>query len=240
MVGQEVVDLAELRQSLFRSLVSHEASRGVEDLKTAPQRREPQQQLVLGGTQGRVLEQGLKSDEVPRSERCADRGLDVLRQPDRIHDSVEELGVADVDLVAAYARRLHALGGKRDHLGVGDRPRRSDQLRADLVGLAPVLKAAFLGGDDGPRVAEPKRQSGRSQLACDQPRDGDSPFTDQRDDIAAAVCELEEAAPLLDAKTEVEHVHRLHERGDDVAVAPTSHLGEKRFLRFAQDLGLER
>ena len=148
--------------------------------------------------------------------------------------------MADVDLVATDASRFHAASRERDHLGVGDRSGRADQLRADLVSLAPVLKAAFLGRDNGSRVAEPQRQGSGAQLSGDQARDRHGPLADQRDHVAASVGELEKAPALLDAKPEVEHVHRLDKRGDDVAVAPTSHLGQQRFLRLTQDLRFQR
>src|SRR5207245_8858639 len=53
------------------------------------------------------------------------------------------------------------------------------------------------------------------------------------------VGELEQPPPLLDAEPDVEHVHALDQRCDDVAVTPPPHLAEQRLLRLAQDLRLE-
>ena len=76
---------------------------------------------MFGGLERRVLEQCLERHEIARRQRGADGGLHLVRQLDRIHDPLEELRVADVDLVAADAGRLHAAGGEGDHLGVGHR-----------------------------------------------------------------------------------------------------------------------
>src|SRR5438874_87812 len=64
MLGQQAVDLAQLGQGPLRTLVAHETPGRIEDLEPAPQRREAQQQLMLGGAQGRVLEKSLEAHEV--------------------------------------------------------------------------------------------------------------------------------------------------------------------------------
>src|SRR5437667_53800 len=91
-----------------RAAVADKSTRGLKDLRSATKSGKAQQQLVLGGFQRRVFEQRLEGDEVARGERGADRALDIVRQPNRIHDPVEELGVADVELVTTEAGRLHA------------------------------------------------------------------------------------------------------------------------------------
>src|SRR5260370_5170809 len=144
-----------------------------------------------------------------------------------------------MELVAAEASRLHASSRQGDDLGVGDRTRRADQVGSDLVGLAALLEAAFVGREDRPGITQPQRKGRRAQLARHQPCHGHCPLTDQRHHVTPAVSELEQAAPLLDPEAEVEDVHVLDEWRDDVAVAPTPHLGEERFLRLAKDLRLE-
>jgi hypothetical protein len=103
-----------------------------------------------------------------------------------------------------------------------------------------MLEPSFICRKDWARVAQPQRQGRRAELAGDEPRHRHRPFADQRDNVAAAVGELKEAAPLLHAEAEVEHVHVLDKWRDDVAITPAPHLGEQRFLGFAQDLGFER
>src|SRR5436309_2901266 len=80
------------------------------------------------------------------------------------------------------------------------------------------------------RISGPPRRAGNRHGA----------LADEGDDVPARVRELEQAASLVDAKAEVEHVHVLDQRRDDVTVAPSPHLAEKRFLRLAEDLGLVR
>src|SRR5438309_7229304 len=105
-------------------------------------------------------------------------GLDLVGQLDGVHDPVEELGVADVYLIATDAGRLHASRGKRDHLGIGNWARGTDQLRAHLVGLAPLLEAALVSGQDRARVAQAQGKGGRSKLARDKSRHRGGPFAD--------------------------------------------------------------
>src|SRR5207249_8678595 len=81
---------------------------------------------------------------------------------------------------------------------------------------------------------------GGSELARDEPGHRNRALAHQRDDVAAPVGELEQSPPLFDAEPDVEHVHALDERCDDVAVTPPPHLAEQRLLRLAQDLRLER
>ena len=134
--------------------------------------------------------------------------------------------MADIDLIAADARRLHAASGQRDHFRIGNRTGRPDQLGAHLVRLAPVLEALLVRRKDRARVAQAQRQRGRAKLARDQPRHRHGPFADQRDNVSAHVGELEEAAALLGAEPQVEHVHVLDQRSDHVAVTPPPHLAE--------------
>src|SRR5207247_11415502 len=121
---------------------------------------------------------------------------------------------------------------------IGDGPVRADALGADLVGLAAVMEPRLVGRNHGPGVAEPKRQRRAAQLPGHESRDRHGPLADERDDVAPRVGELVQAAPLVDAEAQVEHVHALDQGRDDVAVAPSPHLGQERFLRLAKDLRL--
>ena len=75
---------------------------------------------MLCGLERRVFEERLQRDEVARRQGCAHGGFDIVGQLDRVHDAVEELGVAHVDLIPPDAGRLHASGCKSDHLGIRD------------------------------------------------------------------------------------------------------------------------
>ena len=132
-----------------------------------------------------------------------------------------------IDLIAADAGRLHAARRHCDHLGVGDRTRCPDELRAHLVRLAPLLEATFVGREDRTRVAKPQRERHGAQLPRGEPGHRHGALTDQGDNIAIAVRELEQAPALLTPQPELEHVHALDQWRDDVPVTPTPHLGEQ-------------
>src|SRR5712691_4291809 len=114
--------------------------------------------------------------------------------------------MADIDLVAPQARRLQAARRQCDGLGVRDRSRRSDQLRAHLVRLAPLVETPFVGRKDGTRVAEAEGQRGGAELSRNQSRDGNRALADQGQDLATSVAELEQSAPLLCVEAQLEHV----------------------------------
>ena len=220
--------------------VAHQTRGRVQDLGPAAQRREAQQELVLRGTECGARQQVFERHEITGGERRPHARLHGVGQLDRLHDPVEELGMADVDLIAPQARRLQTSSRQGDDLRVGDRAARANQLRADLVGLAPLVEAPGIRGQDRARVAEPHRQRRRAQLARDQPGDRHCALAHQRDHVATGVRELEQPAPLLGAETELEHIRALDHRRDHMPVAPPPHLREERLLRLAYDLRLFR
>src|SRR6266567_3042684 len=137
---QQLAHPRQPRQGFLRAPVADQSAGGFENLRAATKRREPQQKLVLRGTKWSLRQQVLEGHEISRGEGAAYAGLYSRRQPDGVHDALEELRVPDVDLVAAQPGGLEAARGERDHLGVGDRTRRPHQLRTDLVGLASLMK----------------------------------------------------------------------------------------------------
>ena len=231
---------AQLVQRPLGAPVAHQTRGRVQDLRPAPQRREAQQQLVLRGTKRCARQQVFERHEITGGERRPHTRLHGVGQLDRLHDPLEELGMADVDLITPQARRLQTSSRQGDDLRVGDRAARANQLRADLVRLAPLVKAPGIRGQDRACVAEPHRQRRRTQLAGDQPRHRHGALAHQRDHVSAGVRELEQAAPLLGAETELEHVRALDHRRDHMPVAPAPHLREQRLLRLANGLRLFR
>src|SRR5260370_34595329 len=238
MRDQELSHLGELCERGRGATVATEPARSVQDHRAAAKSREAQQELVFGRTQWRLLEQRFESHEIPGCQRDADGGFDFVGQLDRVHDSVEELGVADVDLVALHPARLQAPGRERDPLGIGHGARRSDELGAHLVGLAALVEPALARREHGTGVAEPYRQRRSPELAGDEPSHGHGALADQPDDLAARIGELEEAASLLGADATLEHLGALDHRRDHVAGTPTAHFGEVGFLRLPQHLSL--
>ena len=113
---------------------------------------------MLRGSQCCALQQLLEGDEVARREGRPHAGLHSVRQLDRVHDALEELGMADVDLVAAQAGGFKAACRERDHLRIGIRAARTHQLGSDLVALAPLVEASRVRRHHRPGVAEAEGQ----------------------------------------------------------------------------------
>src|SRR5439155_21878453 len=93
---QQLTDAGQLGECSLGTSVADETAGRVQDLCSAAQGGKTQEQLVLGGLEGRVLEQCLERHEVPRRQRAADGCLHIVRQLDRVHDPLEELRVTDV------------------------------------------------------------------------------------------------------------------------------------------------
>src|SRR5437899_5246682 len=129
MGDQQLANPGEFAKRLLRAFVAHQSSGRVQNLRPATERREPEEELVLGGAKWRSREQLLEGDEIASGEGAAYAGFDRGRQPERIHDALEELRVSDVDLVAAQPGGFEATRGERDHLSVGDRSRRPHEPR---------------------------------------------------------------------------------------------------------------
>src|SRR5207244_10854642 len=110
-----VEDAGERWQRLLRSPVPNEPAGRLQDLGTTAQSRKSKKKLMFGRAKGRALEKLLEGDEVTRSKGAPHTGLDLIGKLDRVHDSLEELRVSYVDLVAPQAGRLQAAGGQRDH-----------------------------------------------------------------------------------------------------------------------------
>ena len=182
---------------------------------------------MLRGSQRGALQQLLEGDEIARRQGRPDAGLDSVRQLDRVHDALEELGMADVDLVAPQPGGLEAACRERDHLRIRIGPARTDQLGADLIALAPLVETAGVRRHHRPGVAEADRQGGRPELARDETGDGHRPLAHEGYDLAAHVCELEQLAALLGAEAELEHLGALDHWRDHMPVAPPPHLSQE-------------
>src|SRR6266566_1112599 len=118
---------------------------------------------MFGRAKRRAGEQVLEGDEVASRQGASHPGFYGGGETDRVHDALEELRMADVDLEAPQAGRLEAARGERDDLGVSDRSRRADQLRAHLVRLAPLVESPFVSGKHRTRVAKAERQGAGEQ-----------------------------------------------------------------------------
>jgi hypothetical protein len=105
-----------------------------------------------------------------------------------------------------------------------------DQFGPNLVGLSTAGEPVGVVGEHRTRVAEPQRKRCRPQLAGGQPGHGDRALTDQREERAVAVAELEQPAALVGLQAEGQDLEVLQARGDHQAVAPAAHLGEDRLL----------
>src|SRR5215471_3613318 len=234
------MDARELAERPLRPAVADQAARRVQDVGPAPQGREPEQELVLGAAQRRPVEQRLQRHEVAPGEGLPHARLQVGGQVEAVEQAQEELGVADVDLVAPQAGRVEAADGHRDHLGVRDRAGRAHELGADLVRLPAPGEAPGVVRQDRPRVAEPQRERRRAQGAGDQPGDGHGALPHHGQDRAVGVGQLEQPAPVVGVQAEGERLQPLERRGDDVPIAPAAHLGEDRFLGVPHGLRLLR
>src|SRR2546428_8564988 len=154
VADQQLPHLSQLGERPFRAPVAHKPSRRLEDLRSTTKGGESQQQLMLGGAQRRPLQQLFQGDEVAGCERAPHPGLHRRRELDGVHDPLEELRMSDVDLVAPQPGGFEAARRQRGHLGVGAGSRRPHQLGPHLIGLAPLVESALIGGQHGPGVAE--------------------------------------------------------------------------------------
>ncbi len=182
---------------------------------------------MLGRAKRRTGEQVLESDKIASRQGASHPGFHSGGETDGVHDALEELGMADVDLVASQARRLEASRRQCNDLGVRDRSRRADQLRAHLVGLAPLVESPLVGGKHRTRIAKAQGQGAGAQLARHQAGNWNRALADQGQNLAARVAELEQAPPLICVQAQLEHVDALDHRRDHVPVAPTAHLFEQ-------------
>src|SRR5256712_6230675 len=106
MRDEQLSNARQLHEGLLRAPVADQASGGVEDLRSAPKGGKSQQKLVLRGTKRCAGQQLLERDEVAGGKRAAHARFHSGGKPDRVPDALEELGVADVDLVVTQTGRL--------------------------------------------------------------------------------------------------------------------------------------
>src|SRR5207245_9355816 len=113
---EQLSNARQLHEGLLRAPAADQASGGVEDLRSAPKGGKSQQKLVLRGTKRCAGQQLLERDEVAGGKRAAHARFHSGGKPDRVHDALEELGVAHVDLALPPTGRLEAARGERDDL----------------------------------------------------------------------------------------------------------------------------